>query len=173
MLDTTRSGRTKLEAAVDAAKGFVRLLDLEADAASVVSFNRESHIATTFTRDLGELTRALESLPQGPGTRIDLGLSSASQVISGSSRNVENVPVVILLTDGRPTLSTPQEVVAEARKLAGAGATIYAIGLGPDVDAELLADITGDEDRVVLTPDAEELRAIYAEIAKELPCIRP
>ncbi len=170
MLEPTRAGRPKLEAAVDAARAFVGLLDFGADSGAVVAFNRTAEIMTELTDSESRLLHALGDLPQAPGTRIDLGLAAAAAVLDGPGRTRANLPVVVLLTDGRPTLSTPDEVVLEAARLRDNGARIYAIGLGPDVDPELLRRVAGHPDRVVLTPDAEELVRIYSEIVRDLPC---
>jgi uncharacterized protein YegL len=83
-----------------------------------------------------------------------------------------NLPVVVLLTDGRPTGTTAEAVAAAAREVReGAGAVVYAIGLGNDVDQLLLSEITAARNRVVLTPDGEDLAQVYGDIARELPCI--
>ena len=50
---------------------------------------------------------------------------------------------------------------------------MYVIGLGDDVDAALLARLASDPASLYLAPDAEDLRTIYAQIARELPCRRP
>ncbi|MFQ5459688.1 MAG: hypothetical protein ACE5EL_02725, partial [Anaerolineae bacterium] len=49
--------------------------------------------------------------------------------------------------------------------------TIDAVGLGPDVDAALLAAVAGSPDRYHPAPDAEDLADLFAALAREaLPC---
>jgi len=116
---------------------------------------------------------ALGRLPQGPGTRIDLGLRRAAEALAGPGRHAENRPVIVLLTDGRPTGTTSAEVEAAAGALRGAGVEVYAIGLGDDLDAELLGRLASGPSHRILAPDAEDLAAIYAAIARDLPCVVP
>lgn len=171
MLTPTRTGRTKLAAAVDAAGAFVGLLDLAGgDAAAVVWFNSRSEVHQPLSQDTAALGMALASVPQGPGTRIDLGLASARDALAGPRRSPDNSAAVILLTDGHPSGTTEAAVEAAASELKAGGARIYAIGLGDDVDPALLGRIASDRADVILAPDAEELARVYAQIARELPC---
>ncbi len=174
MLDRTSAGRTKLAAAVDAAGQFVALLDLAGgDAAAVVGFNSAADIRQGLTRDAAALRAALAGLPQSPGTRIDLGLARAGTALAGPGRTAANLPVAVVLTDGRPTGTTDAAVATAAADLRAAGVRVYAIGLGDDVDAALLARVASGPDQLVLTPDAEDLARIYTAIARDLPCVVP
>lgn len=174
MLDRTPAGRTKLAAAVDAAGQFVGLLDLAGgDAAAIIGFNSVADIRLGLTRDGAALRAALAGLPQGPGTRIDLGLRHAGEALAGAGHSAANLPVAIVLTDGRPTGTTDDAVAAAAMDLRAAGAWVYAIGLGADVDAGLLARVASGPDQLVLTPNAEDLARIYTAIARDLPCVVP
>jgi Mg-chelatase subunit ChlD len=176
MQDRTSAGRTKLEAAVAAADAFVALLALEdspggRDRAAVVTFNSVADTVTGLGYDRAELSAALRRLSSGAGTRIDLGLLRAEEALNEGGPSA-NLPVVILLTDGIPTGTTSEAVNAAARSVRDrAGAVVFAIGLGSDVDRALLAQIADDRDRVVLAPDGEDLAHIYGDIARELPCI--
>lgn len=174
MLDRTPAGRTKLAAAVDAAGQFIDLLDLAGgDAAAVVGFNSTADTRLGLSRDRAGLRAALATLPQAPGTRIDLGLRRAGEALAGPGRSVANLPVAIVLTDGRPTGTTDDAVAATAADLRAAGVRVYAIGLGADVDAGLLVRVASGPDQLVLTPDAEDLARIYTAIARDLPCVVP
>ncbi len=173
MRDTMAGGGTKLEAALGAARSFVGLLDAGRDAAAVVYFNAEAAVWQPLTRDQSRLLLALERLPQAPGTRIDLGLGLAGEALAGPGRDVGHLPVVILLTDGRPSGTTGAAVLDAALALRRNGVVLYAIGLGDDVDRELLAEVAGTPQRLVLAPDAAALERIYVDIAGELPCLLP
>jgi Mg-chelatase subunit ChlD/DNA-binding beta-propeller fold protein YncE len=173
MLDPAPGGGTKLMAALAAARGFVGLLDLPADGAAVVYFNAQAAVWQALTHERGALNAALGGLPQGPGTRIDLGLQRAAEALAGPNRSVTNLPVVVLLTDGRPTGTTDDTVVQAAAALQGNRVTLYVIGLGADVDRGLLARVASDANHLVLAPDAAALARIYADIARELPCLGP
>jgi Mg-chelatase subunit ChlD len=183
VIDTSNSmlelsgGRTKLAAATEAAGSFLQLLALdpaaeESDAAAIVAFNDGATALSDLERDRATLEGALAVMPQGPGTRIDLGLLEADRLLSGPRRAATHLPVVVLLTDGLPSAgATPQSVRDAADVLRSHGVLIFAVGLGPDVDPTLLGDVAGAPDRLVLAPDAADLKRIYADIARELPCV--
>ena len=68
----------------------------------------------------------------------------------------------------------PQEatVLAEADRVKAAGTTVYAIGLGQpgDVLSTLLAPLASDPSMFYITPDAEDLAAIYRRILVHIAC---
>lgn len=171
MSDPVPGGGTKLESALAAAREFITLLDLDHDAAAVVSFNGAADLRAGLSQDRPALLAALTGLPQAPGTRIDLGLRRAAEAFAGPGRHPGNVAVVILLTDGRPSGATDAQVLAAGQALKGEKVSLYAIGLGIDVDAALLARLASDPLHLVLAPDAAQLARIYADIAGELPCL--
>ena len=49
--------------------------------------------------------------------------------------------------------------------------TIFTIGIGEDVDPDLLRSIAGNPDRYYAAPSTDDLMRIYREIAGDLPCI--
>jgi Mg-chelatase subunit ChlD len=161
---------TKLEAAKAAALHFVDQLDLQGDQAAVVSFSSEAKLGIELNSDREALRSAIEAIQTGIGTRIDLALA-ASRVEMQSDRVIaENNQVVILLTDGRPTEGTAGAALSEASQLKSAGAVIYAIGLGADVDSDLLRLIASSDSTYIEAPTADDLERIYEEVAGELPC---
>ena len=111
---------------------------------------------------------ALERLASGNGTRIDLGLQQAAVALA--ERRSGARPAVILLTDGRQDDGRIAAVLAAADRVTATGATIYAIGLGADVDAPLLALVAGRAGRAYLAPSAADLTRVYRDIAGVLPC---
>ncbi|MFN8424359.1 MAG: vWA domain-containing protein [Anaerolineae bacterium] len=66
--------------------------------------------------DVGALTRALDNLPTGAGTRIDLGLDAAAAALGGRTAN--RLPAIVLLTDGQPSGTSADDVRAAAAKRA-------------------------------------------------------
>ena len=174
MLDDSRAGRSKLAAAVDAAGRFVRLMDYPAgDSTGVLAFNAQATVVLPLSHDRDAILAALDRLPQASGTRIDLGLIAARQVLAGPQRTAANAAVVILLTDGRPTGTTASAVLEAADPLHQDGAIVYSIGIGQDLDAALLGAIAREQERLLLAPDAEDLAQVYEQIARTLPCDGP
>lgn len=163
-------GGSKLEAAVHAAKVFLANLRLPGDRVAVVAFSGEATTVSALSGDLGVLTRALDALPTGSGTRIDLGLAAAAAALG--ERTPNRLPAIILLTDGQPSGTTPAAVREAAAAIRARGIVIYTIGLGPDADLALLADVAGSPARAFRAPSEAELADIYRAIARAIPCGR-
>lgn len=167
-LDAT--GATLLAGAQQAARAFVGLLALPADQAAVVSFNAAAAVVQPLTGDGRQIAASIDRLTSAPGTRIDRGLAAALAELGSPRRKPGNLPVVILLTDGRPQGGTEADTVAVARALRDSGAIVYTIGLGPDVDGSFLIGLAGAVDRYLHAPTPQQLAEIYRRIALSLPC---
>ncbi len=171
VLDTSSSmAGAKLASALVAATRFVELLDLPRDQASIITFDSSARTVQPLTGDGDVLTRALAGVTTRVGTRIDLGLWEGIDSVAGASGRDDADPVLVLLTDGRPQGGTEGSTLAAASVGRELGVTLYAIGLGADVDPSVLAQIAGDRSRVYVTPDSSDLARIYAEVAKTIPC---
>ncbi len=187
MLHKTRDGRPKYEAAIGAAESFVGLLHLPpdrsplGDQAAIAGFNDHAWLEQGLTGDRDALHRALGLLSSKirEGTRLDLALASAKEVVASPSRRPPNLPVVVLLTDGMPNRVPPGEdgrpettVLRAADALKASGARVYTIGLGMpgDIDKALLRAIASDPSLYRYAPDAEDLSAIYADLATIVGC---
>jgi len=172
MLETAADGRRKLDLAQDAASQFVDALNLPLDRAAVVAFSAGTRLLQPLTGDRGALQLALAGLhgQVALGTRIDLGLEAATAELAGPGHAPGNLPVVVLLTDGRGDAAPALAAAARAR---AAGLTVYTIALGTDVDAALLVAIAGDPARFHASPDGADLAAIYLDIARETGCGGP
>lgn len=181
----TRSGRTKHEAALEAARGFAGQLDLELDGwgrqdqLGVVGFNDVAWTAIGLSSDGPAIEGAIGGLlgRVAEGTRLDLALAEGQAVLGKGPRLQPNVPVVVLLTDGLPNRvpvgpgGTQEEtVLAVAAAVKAKGTQVYAIGLGEadDVLRPLLEGVASRPDMYRYAPDGEDLAAIYREIAGRL-----
>ena len=158
-------GRTKLQAALDAAAIFVagRRPD---DRVAVVAFDQAARLAVDLTGAFGQVQSALDNLSTGHGSRIDLGLKAAAQTLTAAARPGAT-PVIVLLTDGHAS-SNVADVHAEAARARSAGIAVYAIGLGSDADRKLLLDVAGDPSRYLDAPDAQQLAAMYDALGAQM-----
>ncbi len=169
LIDTSDSmAGTKLEQAKSAAISFLQYLDLPQDQAAVIGFDSRQVLAQGLTGDREKLAAAVRSLSPGRGTHIDRALLAAVQEFLSVRRRPRNRPVVVLLSDGAHN-GYRSDVIAAAASVRSVGATIYAIGLGPDADEELLRGVSGN-DNYYFAPGPSDLEAIYREIAVALPC---
>ncbi len=170
MREMTSGGRSKLDAAQDGARTLIDTLDLDHDRAAIASFDNDGRIDSRLTSERSILLRALAGLDHAAGTRIDLGLEVAAIALDDARLEPDLVTAVVLLTDGRPTGTTDEAVIAQADAVRRRGAALFTVGLGGDIDADLLGRIAGAPARSILAPDGEDLSRIYLSIARELPC---
>jgi Mg-chelatase subunit ChlD len=152
-----------------AAAAFIEHLDLPYDQGAVVGFDAQPRIAAGLSGDRSTLLAAMASLTTGSGTRIDFALqTAAAELFFGPTRRASNKPVIVLLSDGGHA-GGESAVVETARSIREAGARIYAIGLGPDADADLLRAVA-EPGGYSFAPDESELEAIFSETAARLSC---
>lgn len=171
VLDTSASmAGAKLEAARAAAQTFITLVNLPRDHAAVAAFDADGRVVAGLSGNRAALRLALDGLVTGEGTRIDRGLVVALGEIQGIRGRRDARPVIVLLTDGRPSGGTATDAVRAAERARAAGVTVFTIGLGTDVDDDLLVGLAGDRSRYSFAPDAAALEAIYRRIAEGIPC---
>lgn len=101
MLDPTRTGRSKVAAAVEAARLFLEQMRFPADRAAVVTFNASAAVLQDLTTDRGALLAALDRIENRELTRIHLGIEAAHGVLIRARPGTGSTPTIILLTDGR------------------------------------------------------------------------
>lgn len=167
---SVEGGPTKLEVAVAAGRTFVGLLSFPGDQAAIVRFDSEASVEQTLTGDLSALETALDGLEPGQGTRIDLGIERAHRELTSERHAEGNNQVLVLLTDGRNTGVEDAVVLERAEEARQAGLLLYTIGLGEDVDAALLAEVSSGEGYAFLAPTTDELEQIYRQIAYTIAC---
>ncbi len=171
VVDTSSSmAGEKIEAARSALQSFVGIIDLVpgGDRAALVHFDAQARVLTALTDDRALVEAGIQSLETAQGTRIDLGLERAIEALAGTGDDPRRVPMIILLSDGRQDEVDP--VIEAADRAQAAGIVVYAIGLGQDVDADLLQRAAGQRQRYRFAPTPADLRAIYEGIAGEIPC---
>ncbi len=172
MSETTGAGGpTKFEAAKDAARAFLLQLVSGRDQAALLQFNGEVAVVVPLSDDPVEVADGLDRLTQAAGTRIDLALEAGLTELTGEARRPENNPVLIVLTDGEPTGTTPDEVRAAADATKAAGILVFTIGLGDSLDIDLLRDVASRPEWAFIAPETSDLAAIYDAIVEEIPCV--
>jgi Mg-chelatase subunit ChlD len=171
MRERAPSGEAKIAAAQAAARTFLGELRWSIDQAALVAFDITARRAQGLTGDRTALERAIDALVTTEGTHIDLGLAEARRVLAEGGRRGAR-PVVVLLTDGLNNAG-PAPVLAEARALKGAGAVMYTIGLGQDVDADLLRAVATAPERYFASPTAGDLASIYRQVSEKIACDNP
>lgn len=161
---STSMAGAKIEAARAAARSFIDLLRLGDDQVAIVSFHTTAALLSPLVTDAAAAGAALDALTLAPGTRIDRGLEVAQAELQGPRHRAGSVPLVIVVTDGRQD-DEPDRALAVAEAARAAGTTIYAIGLGGDVDRAFLVRLAGDASRTLDAPTPADLAALYAQVA--------
>ena len=198
MYRPTRAARSKHEAALEAARRFADLMQLEpaandrragaeqrTDRVGVAGFNDVAWTAIGLSRNRPAIGTAIDGLVNRiqEGTRIDLALAEGQAVIEAGPRKALHEPVMILLTDGLPNrvpfgpgspypaCDSQECVVLEvARRVKAAGTRLFTIGLGErdDVLDALLREASSQPEDYYFAPDGEDLADIYRAIAGRL-----
>jgi len=184
-MDRATSGeRTKLEAALAAARAFVGNLDLapdnqnRRDRVGIAGFNAEAWTAAGLSSDADAIAAAIDGLParMAQGTRIDLAFTEGQRILDAGAadRPMGSRPTVIMLTDGLPNQVPFPEggrqedtVLAAAQASKDAGSRVFTIGLGEPADVlhDLLRQSATTPGDFFFAPDSDDLEAIYRQIA--------
>lgn len=168
VLDTSSSMQgEKISAAVAATRSFIRLTDSRRDWVGLVTFDGTAKLLHPLTPNQALLESRLDTIALGVGTRIDLGLQEAVRELGYRSREGSQ-RVIILLSDGYPSdgRDRAQAIAASAKQQ---GVTLFAIGLGEDVDRALLEGMASVAS-YFHSPTPAELDEIYRRLAREIPC---
>jgi Mg-chelatase subunit ChlD len=171
MLADTGTGRSKLEAALAAARAFVAELNLTPghDRAAIVAFNAVAHLVQPLTDDRNALEAALARITVAQQTCLPCAIEVGVQALASGAPGAR-VRTLILLTDGRSNPRPASEAVARAAEAKASGVVIFAIGLGDELDVDALAAIASQPDFLFRSADARDLEAIYTAIAALIPC---
>lgn len=132
-----------------------------------------STLDVALTRDAepikGTLRHMFDTRPIVGNTRIDAGIDTAVQALTGDSNRDYAFKTIILLTDGQQFPYTTAHFES-ARRAAARGITIHAIAFASTSgfsDAQTIASIGGGKS--FLAPDGETLRKTFEEIARMAP----
>ncbi len=173
---------TKITQAKAAAKSFVDILAANPqNRVGLVTFANPNTTAVNvgLTNNFTSVKSAIDQTTLTGGTCIQCALNKANQEIQAHSRTGLK-PVIVFLTDGRPTATEtkpwPNASGAEAEQAALSAAknvsattksAVFTIGLGSDVNTSLLqqiATLTGG--KYYFAPQPDQLSQIYKAISE-------
>lgn len=157
----------KLEGAQRAAKAFVDAMDARFVQLGVIAFDDVVEVMAPLGSDKARLHQAIDDIRWNTGTNLVDSLDAARQMLGSAARRPDAAPVIVFMTDGNHSVSSPpigqlDAVIAAVR---AAAIETYAIGLGPDVDPSVLRRIASEPSKYYDSPSAEELTRIYLGIA--------
>jgi RHS repeat-associated protein len=151
-----------------AAKSFVTDLELDPDKVGLVTFWSTSRLDHVLTTNASLVIGAIDAITNNTGSRIDFGITNAQGQLTSTNHNPVAAPVIILLSDGKPTQgSTEADVTTAANNAKNAGTRIFVVGFG-DVNHNLLQSLASSAGDYYYTPESSELSDVYASIAASL-----
>ena len=177
VLDSSGSiSTTELTQMKDAFESFVSAFLPETPTQfSVTDFDTTASVLQSFTDDTVLINLAINSPTSGGSTNWEDGLLKAQDTLAASRGDVPNL--VVFASDGNPnrlgtagTSATEAEAVQAAVLVANdiktAGTRIITLGIGNDLDAANLEDISSAD--AVITSGFDTLAASLATLASEL-----
>ena len=166
MLVLDRSGSMRdrpIEDLRAAAKTFLDRLDPAIDQAGLVSFADTPILNQRLGAWHGGLRAEIDALVASGNTNIaDAILAAQAELVSARHRPGSR-PVIILFSDGAPNRGGDPLAAAAGAK--AAGTRIFTIGLGADLDPDLMRSIASAPGDAFLAPSSGDLAAIYERIA--------
>lgn len=133
------------------------------DRAAIVDFDSSAKLLHPLSADRAALKQAADRIDDWGGTNIGAGLRLALDELERNGRQ-DSEKTVILLTDGVGAFD--RRLTGRARAL---GIVVYTIGLGEDIDQDLLeaiAEETGGD--FYFASDADALRGIFTEVGRDI-----
>ncbi len=160
----------KMDAAKAAARRFLDGLDMRYHRATLVTFSTDARVDHSLTSDRAALLATLDSLKaEGSGTDIHAAIQTAMLHIGDEARR-DALPVVIVLTDGKPNLPVVPEAdtaaLAAAERARSRRAYVITIGLGRFVDSLLLEALASSREDFYYAPAVVDLDKIYETILR-------
>ena len=162
----------KLRDAKSAAAAFVDGLDLARHRVALVSFSDIVSLDQPLTSDSQSVHRAIDEVQAHGATDIGAAVERALRHLEVSGRP-DALGVMLVLTDGEPSGQAQAyvESVRHAGRARARGIVVYTIGLGANVDADLLTALAGDTERYFFAPSAADLEPIYLLLSQSLGAV--
>jgi Mg-chelatase subunit ChlD len=159
-----------LATAQAAAVAFLGQIDPAGAQVAVVGFSTTATMLQSLTGDLRSVVRAIGRLTPGGQTNYTDALDQALGELAGPRARPGVPRTLVMLTDGKPTDRTT--VLRSAADLKAAGVTIYTIGLGSNLDGDLLRQVASAPDLYFEAPGEAELGNVYTTIARRIAATR-
>ena len=157
--------RSKLYRAREAAKTLIDQLDPKTDQVAVVQFDTAAQLVHPLTSRFDAVRRAIDSISGGTSTTLHAGLERGRLELMSVNRNPNAAAIMIILSDGQ---SDRGEAVKAARAAKDDGIRIVSVGVGSDVDTELMIQIANSADDYHFSPEGSDLQEIYLAIAQQI-----
>lgn len=163
---SSMNDNNNMDAARQAAQGFVKQIDTTQDQIGIVIFNQQATELLPLSQDQTTLINKIGSIQANDGTDISQGLIVGQQTLSSAKANPKARKIIILLSDGgndQQSLNAP----ATAHNAKNAGIRVITIGLA-NSNNSLLQQVASQPSDFYPAPDAAQLTTIYTNIAQNV-----
>lgn len=154
--------------AKQAAQSFLDAIDFDSARVGLVQFDSSATVIHPLDTDAEAISTAINAITIGRGTAIDRALQVSAEYLQNSLRS-SATGIIVLLSDGDSDSDTAVQMADVAKR---AGIQIVSVGLGDEIDPDLLADIASTDDdgapRYHFSPDPASLQAVYTDIAADV-----
>jgi len=137
---------------------------------AVVEFNATSRVLSQLTADRNRIASAIHQVGASGGTRMDLGITSALDVLADGREASDLIDEeIILLSDGGNN-SGCAPVLAAATQARGEGVDVVTVCMGTGCDGQCMRQIPGPDRawRYFEAPEMTALPTVFAEIDRLL-----
>jgi VWFA-related protein len=168
-LDNSGSMKPRMNETKEAAKGFLDNLDA-GDSAQVIGFSQQVKVLSTMSANREVARKAIDSTVARGNTALYDALFASVDTVKGRPGR----KAVVLLSDGVDDNGVGKQLSKHSlndvmRYALQVNVPIYAIGIGTEVDAALLASIAQSTGAIsLMTPKPEELKTLYDRIGEQL-----
>ena len=149
----------------DAKKAAIRFLD-DIDPSfqvGLVSFQIQAKLEMNLTENFSELSQTINNLSAGGGNNDEGAIAIARDQVLVNSQNMK---VLVLLADGRPT--DMNAMLREADHAKQQDIQLIAIGVGDDVDSNLLKQVASTPEDYYFVEESVQLESTFTTIASRL-----
>lgn len=156
-----------LEAVKGAAAMFAQTTASPEQPVGIITFDSSPSVVKALNSDGAEGARAIRDIPSGGGTDIGSAVNAGRDMVLNGMRSGQYpraTGLIILMSDGN---SSKPEALQAAQQAKNDGIRIITIGLGSQVDEELLRQMATTEADFHFTLDPAALGDIYSGIAAD------
>lgn len=169
-MDNDENGIKKIEAAKDSldivADTFVTSADLE-NRLALVTYNENVTLDQSLTSNYNKVMEAVNSFSASGQTNISGALMNASNHLK-SSADADAQKFIIIATDGIQNVGMPIDFGIMS---VGDDTTVFSVGIGSDVDAEVLkkiAEQSGNKEGKYYSSNVSDLTSVFTEIIEDI-----
>lgn len=166
LLDTSGSMYgEKIGDAKEALGSFLKTVNLAENEVALVTFGDQISWMDGLTQNISYIQKEIDALDADGSTPVMQAIKIAHEEVLKKGRAK---PVMVIATDGAPTDSTEEEILAYTTPVKKNGTWIITIGIGDDVNEEFLKRLASSPEDYHFAKASFELKEIYKKVVSGL-----